>query len=77
MRNVNSSGALDDSNAYNGDRGVESYSLLNFRAAYTLGSKVPVTLSVKLDNITNKHYQIIYGCPMPGTTILGGVEFKF
>lgn len=55
----------------------ESYTLLNFRAAYTLHSKVPVTLSVKIDNITNKHYQIIYGCPMPGTTLMGGVEFKF
>ncbi|MDE5843750.1 MAG: TonB-dependent receptor, partial [Muribaculaceae bacterium] len=55
----------------------ESYSLLNLRAAYTLGIKVPVTLSVKIDNITNKHYQIIYGCPMPGTTIMGGVEFSF
>lgn len=54
-----------------------SYSLLNLRAAYTLGTTVPVTLSVKVDNITNKHYEIIYGCPMPGTTIMGGVEFKF
>ena len=56
---------------------TESYSLLNLRAAYTLGTKVPVTLSVKVDNITNKHYQIIYGCPMPGTTLMGGVEIKF
>lgn len=55
----------------------ESYTLLNLRAAYTLQAKVPVTLSVKVDNITNKHYEIIYGCPMPGTTIMGGVEFKF
>lgn len=64
---------------YNGgpDNMRESYTLLNFRAAYTLPYKVPVTLSVKVDNITNKHYQIIYGCPMPGTTIMGGVEFKF
>ncbi len=54
-----------------------SYSLLNFRAAYTLGAKVPVTLTLKIDNITNKHYQIIYGCPIPGTTLMGGVEFKF
>lgn len=61
----------------NPDGSTESYSLLNLRAAYTLGEKVPVTLTVKLDNITNKHYQIIYGCPMPGTTIMGGVEFKF
>ena len=64
---------------YNGapDNGRTSYTLLNFRGAYTLHGSVPVTLSVKLDNITNKHYQIIYGCPMPGTTIMGGVEFKF
>lgn len=61
----------------NPDGSTESYSLLNLRAAYTLGTAVPVTLSVKVDNITNKHYQIIYGCPMPGTTIMGGVEFKF
>ena len=56
---------------------TENYSLLNLRAAYTLSGKVPVTLSVKLDNIANKHYERIYGCPMPGTTIMGGVEFKF
>ena len=64
---------------YNGGPGNmrESYTLLNLRAAYTLQAKVPLTLSVKVDNITNKHYQIIYGCPMPGTTIMGGVEFKF
>ena len=61
----------------NPDGSTENYSLLNLRAAYTLGMKVPVTLSVKVENITNKHYQIIYGCPMPGTTIMGGVEFKF
>ncbi|MBD5279655.1 MAG: TonB-dependent receptor [Bacteroides sp.] len=54
-----------------------SYTLLNLRAAYTLGTKVPVTLSVKVDNITDDRYEIIYGCPMPGTTIMGGVEFKF
>lgn len=64
---------------YNGapNDGKENYTLLNIRAAYTLRAKTPVTFSVKVDNITNKHYQIIYGCPMPGTTIMGGVEFKF
>lgn len=56
---------------------TENYSLLNLRAAYTLRGSVPVTVSIKADNLTNKHYQIIYGCPMPGTTIMGGVEFKF
>ncbi len=61
----------------NPDGSPVSYSLLNLRAAYTLGTTVPVTLSVKADNLTDKHYEIIYGCPMPGTTIMGGVEFKF
>ena len=59
------------------DNVTESYTLVNVRAAYTTGLSVPVTFSVKVDNITNKHYQIIYGCPMPGTTIMGGVEIKF
>lgn len=62
---------------YNGaPEGAESYTLLNFRAAYTLQGRVPVTLSLKIDNITNKHYEIMYGCPMPGTTLMGGVEFQ-
>ncbi len=61
----------------NPDGSSENYTLLNLRAAYTLGTKVPVTLSVKVDNITDSRYEIIYGCPMPGTTIMGGVEFKF
>ncbi|MDE7109825.1 MAG: TonB-dependent receptor, partial [Muribaculaceae bacterium] len=55
----------------------ESYTLVNARVSYTLEGIVPLTLSLKLDNIFNKHYQIIYGCPMPGTTLMGGVEFKF
>lgn len=61
----------------NPDGSSMNYSLLNLRAAYTFDHVVPVTLFVKVDNITNKHYEIIYGCPMPGTTLMGGVEFKF
>lgn len=56
----------------------ENYSMLNLRAAYSFhkpGTKI--TPFVKVDNITNKHYEIIYGCPMPGITILGGVEATF
>lgn len=59
------------------DNARESYTLLNFRGAYTLKGRVPLTFMVNVDNITNKHYQIIYGCPMPGTTIMGGVEIRF
>ncbi len=61
----------------NPDKASVNYSLLNLRAAYTLKGNVPTTLSIKVDNITDKHYEIMYGCPMPGTTIMGGVEFKF
>lgn len=57
--------------------GTENYTLLNFRGAYTFGHRVPVTAFVKVDNFTNRHYEIIYGCPMPGITILGGIEFQF
>ena len=55
----------------------ENYTLLNLRAAYTLPGKVDVTLFAKGDNLTNRHYEVIYGCPMPGATVLGGVEVKF
>lgn len=54
-----------------------SYSLLNLKAAYTIDWKAPVKLFVKADNITNKHYDIIYGFPMPGITLMGGVEMSF
>jgi iron complex outermembrane receptor protein len=50
----------------------ENYSLLNVRLAY----EARITPIIKLDNITNRHYEIIYGCPMPGTTIMGGVQIK-
>ena len=64
---------------YNGgpDNMKVDYTLLNLRAAYTYCEKVPVTLFAKVDNLTNHHYEITYGCPMPGTTIMGGVEIKF
>lgn len=63
---------------YNGGDKTVSYTLVNFRAAYTLNkNRVPVTLFAKVDNIFNKHYEVIYGCPMPGTTVMGGVEIKF
>ncbi len=54
-----------------------NYSLLNFRGAYTIEGHAPVTLMIKADNLTDKHYEIVYGCPMPGITLMGGVEIKF
>ena len=57
--------------------GTISYSLINFRGSYTFANKVPVTVFLKLDNLLNKKYEVMYGCPMPGITVLGGVELKF
>ena len=62
------------------DRGnyvTHSYSLLNYRVGYTFGKKFKIMPFVKLDNITDTKYEIIYGCPMPGLTVLGGIELKF
>ncbi len=56
---------------------TESYTLLGLRGAYTIPGNFHVTLFVKGDNLTNKHYEIMYGCPMPGATVMGGVEIGF
>lgn len=62
---------------YTGGPKHANYSLLNFKAAYDLHWKANATFFIKLDNLTDRHYEIIYGCPMPGFNILGGVELKF
>lgn len=64
LRNGNPSGTVD-------------YTLLNLRAAYTAPAKIPVTFFVKGENLTNTDYEVVYGCPMPGATVMGGVEFRF
>lgn len=56
---------------------TENYSLINFRAAYNWETKCPLSLFVKLDNILGEKYEVVYGCPMPGTTAFFGVECKF
>ncbi len=62
---------------YTGAQKKQSYSLLNLRAGYTFHAKCDIMPFVKLDNIANKHYEILQGCPMPGMTMMGGVEIKF
>lgn len=62
----------------NGGPKTVDYELLNLRAAYTFHKPgVHVTPFLKLDNITDRRYEVVYGCPMPGITILGGVEATF
>lgn len=58
--------------------GTESYTLLNLRVGYTLHKgDFHLTPFIKLDNITDSHYEIVYGCPMPGFTLMGGVSLTF
>ena len=59
------------------DGQTESYTLLDLRCAYTIPGRVPVTVFAKGDNLTNRHYEVMYGCPMPGATVMGGVEINF
>lgn len=54
-----------------------SYSLLNYRIGYSFEGKGTFMPFLKLDNITNTKYEIIYGCPMPRFTIMAGIEIKF
>lgn len=63
---------------YTGASTTENYELLNLRAAYTFcNNNTKITPFIKLNNFTNNHYEIINGCPMPGITIIGGVEVYF
>lgn len=63
---------------YTGGPRLQSYELLNLRGGYTFRQRgVHIKPFVKLDNILNKHYEILYGCPMPGITVEGGVELSF
>lgn len=64
----------DLTNAFIKNKG---YTLFNFRGAYTYHSRTPVTFFVKVDNILNRKYDIVYGFPMPGITVMGGAELKF
>lgn len=58
--------------------GNVNYSLLNLRVAYNYHAKgITVKPFLKLDDINNKRYEVVYGCPMPGFTIMGGVEASF
>ena len=56
---------------------MADYALLNFRGSYSLPARTPVSLTVKADNLTDKHYEVIDGCPMPGFTVMGGIEIRF
>ncbi len=52
-------------------RGLSPYALWDLYAAYSAGKVHPY---LQLSNLTNANYQEILGVPMPGRTIVAGVE---
>ena len=52
-------------------RGLSPYALWDVYSAYAAGSVHPF---LQVSNLTNSSYQEILGVPMPGRTIVGGVE---
>ena len=52
-------------------RGLSPYALWDFYAAYSAGTVHPF---LQVSNLTNTSYQEILGVPMPGRTIVAGVE---
>lgn len=58
---------------------IANYTLLNLRGAYNVPLKGDCKLRVfvELDNVTDRKYEILLGCPMPGFTALAGLSFRF
>jgi iron complex outermembrane receptor protein len=52
-------------------RGLSPYALWDLYAAYSAGKVHPY---LQLSNLTNANYQEVLGVPMPGRTIVAGVE---
>ena len=52
-------------------RGLSPYALWDVYAAYAAGAIHPF---LQVSNLTNTNYQEILGVPMPGRTVVGGVE---
>ncbi|HMO61425.1 MAG TPA: TonB-dependent receptor [Ferruginibacter sp.] len=50
-----------------------NYLLLNARAGYRISKLADIF--VKGENLTNRKYEINYAYPMPGATVLGGINF--
>ena len=48
----------------------QNFATLDIRLTYRICRQLKLRLD--LDNITNTHYQVIYGHPLPGFTAMGG-----
>lgn len=50
---------------------------LNFSKSLIFGKTGPLTFRISLRNILDCRYETVSGYPMPGRSIIGGIEFKF
>lgn len=54
---------------------LETYALVNCKLSYKPIERM--TLFVNGENLTDTSYQNLYGYPMPGVVVLGGIDFRF
>jgi outer membrane cobalamin receptor len=54
---------------------LESYSVLTLKGTVFLHKNI--SMFAVLDNLLNRHYQVVAGYPMPGLNASGGFRFKF
>lgn len=50
---------------------------LKLRKEFTFGKDLRTGLSLLINNITDNRYESVSGYPMPGRSLMGGIEFKF
>ena len=53
---------------------TENYGVVSAKISYCPSKLFDVF--VKLENLADKTYEIVYGYPMPGITVFGGINFK-
>ena len=66
---------IDEMYSVTGDNAVkENYGLVNAKVSFRPVKQLE--LFVKGENLTDKKYEIMRGYPMPGTTVLGGINIS-
>ena len=54
---------------------IEDYAFVNFAAEYEVNPQL--TLFGRIDNLTNEHYAEVFGFPVLGRAVYGGVKVRF
>jgi vitamin B12 transporter len=54
---------------------IEDYCFTNFAAEYEINPHLSIT--ARIDNLTNEHYSEVFGFPALGRAFYGGVKVRF